>query len=236
MNNLISNFTKDQQKKAMINFLDRKTNHSTNNSTIRKGIKSDWSVTLENGSKVNFWFDEEMMFYGVIGYGIFSGVPVDKLLEDEASEQVITKGNLNDFVSFTKKNGGCTFNINTSEINPNRGYSVAIAGRELKVAKAIFTKDNLVNFIHDNLDLLTNDKYFLGGWIDKNYLYLDVVEIIEDLRDAIDFGMDNDQLAIFDCKESKEIRLPKRQKSGTNTQNSTYNKIAAIRLIEILSK
>ena len=103
MNNLISNFTKDQQKKAMINFLDRKTNHSINNLTIRKGIKSDWSVTLDNGSKVNFWFDEEMMFYGVIGYGIFSGVPVDMLLEDEASEQVITKGNLNDFVSFTKK-------------------------------------------------------------------------------------------------------------------------------------
>ena len=106
----------------------------------------------------------------------------------------------------------------------------------MKVAKAIFNKDVLVDFIHNNIDILSNDKYFLGGWIDKDYLYLDVVEIIEDLRDAIDFGMDNDQLAIFDCKNQEEIRLPKRQKSGTNTQNSTYNKIAAINLIEILSK
>lgn len=236
MKNLESNFTRREQKKAMVNYLDRKTNHSTENLVIRRGIKSDWSVTLSTGTKVNFWFDENMLFYGMVGYGIFSANPVDKLLEDVASEQVIKKGNLNDFVNLTKKNGGCTFNINTSEINPNRGYSVAIFGKELKVVKDTFDKDALVDYIHNNLDMLSNDKYFLGGWIDKDYLYLDVVEIIEDLRDAIYFGMNNDQLAIFDCNKQEEIRLPKRQKSGTNTQNAAYNSIAANQLTSKLSK
>lgn len=148
----------------------------------------------------------------------------------------IAKGNLNDFVRLTKKNGGCTFNLETSEINPRRGYAVALKGMEEIVPIIDFKDDVVVEFINNNVDFLSRHRFFIGSWIDDNKVYLDVVELHENIDNAVRDGMKNDQLAIFDCEKQREIKLPKRQTSGTNTQNSTYNNIAAIKLIESLSK
>lgn len=60
-------------------FLKKFTNHSTENLKIRKGIKSDYSVTTEDGHKVNFWIDDKTISYGIVGWGICTSVQKSEL-------------------------------------------------------------------------------------------------------------------------------------------------------------
>ena len=157
-----------------------------------------------------------------------------KIYIENITTEESKKGNLNDFIDLTKKEGGCTFNLNTSEINPERGYAVAMANRELVIDN--LTPEILKGYIEFNIDKLADVDYFIGSWASDGKVYLDTVNIVNNLEDAIIIGMNNDQLAIFDLSLGKEIKLPGRQTSGTNTQNSTYNKIKVSQLIGSLSK
>lgn len=150
--------------------------------------------------------------------------------------EAIAKGNLNDFVRITKANGGCTFNLETSEINPMRGYAVALKGMEETIPVSRFKDDAVVDFINKNVDFLSRSRFFIGSWVNDNKVYLDVVELHENIEDAVRDGMKNDQLAIFDCKKQVKIKLPKRQKSGTLTQNKSYNDAAARKVIQEIKK
>ena len=76
----------------------------------------------------------------------------------------------------------------------------------------------------------------------KFLLYIDILGFsdivsespakIDDLYEACYSGIVNEQLAIYDNAKAVAIHLPSPQKSGTFTQQATYNKQAADRVVE----
>lgn len=76
--------TKDFHKKLIVRFLELKTLHNSKTAKIRKGIKSDYSCTVQDKDgkqvKVNFWINSEDLFYGIVGWGICTCVPVKSLI------------------------------------------------------------------------------------------------------------------------------------------------------------
>ena len=128
--------------------------------------------------------------------------------------------NLPNFLTEVLTNGGASFNLVTGIFNPNEGYFVSVPNREVKTTN--LTAEILADFINTNIDLLSNDNYFLGGWVENGIVYLDVSEQIFDKRIALTQGINRNQLAIFDASNSSVINLPTRQRSGTLTQQKAY--------------
>ena len=53
----------------------------------------------------------------------------------------------------------------------------------------------------------TVNKYVLGLWENQGKLYIDVSINYQDLETAKSFGKANEQLAIWDLKNNKEIKI-----------------------------
>ncbi|TKT89510.1 hypothetical protein [Dyadobacter frigoris] len=51
-----------------------------------------------------------------------------------------------------------------------------------------------------------NDNVF-GGWYHKGSFYFDSCKVFTDKEEAIKFGIENEQIAIFDLDNLQEIRL-----------------------------
>jgi hypothetical protein len=96
----------------------------------------------------------------------------------------------------------------------------------------IFNADDLCatvlsEYIIDNADELSSEHSFVGLWIDNGMVYLDVSVKYDDLETACYVGIINDQKAIYDNANAVAIHLPTPQRSGTMTQQRTYNYMAA---------
>jgi hypothetical protein len=135
--------------------------------------------------------------------------------------------NLQTFLSEVLKNNGGSYNITTGESNPTDGYMVSLPNCE-----EIFNADDLCatvlsEYIIDNADELSSEHSFVGLWIDNGMVYLDVSVKYDDLETACYVGIINDQKAIYDNANAVAIHLPTPQRSGTMTQQRTYNYMAA---------
>ena len=128
--------------------------------------------------------------------------------------------NLPNFLTEVLTNGGASFNLVTGIFNPNHGFFVSVSNREQQTTN--LTTELLSNFIINNIDLLSNENYFLGGWVENGIVYLDVSEQIFDKRTALTQGINRNQLAIFDASNSSVINLPTPQRAGTFTQQKAY--------------
>jgi len=137
--------------------------------------------------------------------------------------------NLKGFIDSINVNGGCSYNINTGEINPNSGYFVSIAGAE-KVVTSL-TEETVKQYIEDNIDLLITDRVYLGGWFNEGLVYLDCSQQIEELKTAVRKGIERGQLAIFNAETKESIYLPSAQKCGTEYQKRSYIDYSVNRLV-----
>ena len=142
--------------------------------------------------------------------------------------------NIQKFIAAAIANNGASFNLNTAQLNPSKGYFVSIADAELKVDA--ITPEIVKTYINDNIDLLAIDGVFLGAWFnsDDSKWYLDSSTQIESLREALTKGMRRDQKAIFDANVGREIKLPSRQKCGTEHQKKSYIDMTVDELIKTL--
>ena len=94
---------------------------------------------------------------------------------------------------------GFTLNINNGELITS-GYAVAY-----KETQNSFGMDGLRNAIkHAN-----EHDAIIGGWLntDNNQYYYDSIKIIENESDAIEFGKEQEQIAIFNLDTLTEIKL-----------------------------
>lgn len=142
--------------------------------------------------------------------------------------------NLFNFIEQTIKNGGSSYNPEYG-IQPKSGYMVSIKDA-IKIRLNITLKDSekekvIGKAVHEALtnygSLLVESDNFLGSWIsDDNHIYIDIAKNVQDIGDAIRIGMINNQLAIYDISNDKEIKLKSMQMCGTETQKSTYLKLA----------
>lgn len=141
--------------------------------------------------------------------------------------------NLQNFLSDVLTNGGASFNITTGVYNPNKGFFVSVPNREVQKEVSLFNYEDILAFIRENVQILCNESYFLGGWVENGIVYLDVSEQIFDKRIALTQGINRNQLAIFDASNSSVINLPTRQTSGTLTQQRAYITQAVDNLMQL---
>ncbi len=138
--------------------------------------------------------------------------------------------NLRNLLKEINDNGGVSYNFTTGDYNPTDGYMVSLPGFEMAFDKV--EEQTIKDYITKNLhDLVDNNAYF-GAWVDRDIIYFDVSVKIDDLYEACYAGIVNEQLAIYDNAKAVAIHLPSPQKSGTFTQQATYNKQAADRVVE----
>ena len=96
------------------------------------------------------------------------------------------------------KNGGGTLHKGKL-VKFENGYMVAIKDFE-KVIK-LDDHESIAQYIAIHSDKL------IGFWVNENKLYLDVVQNITNYHMAILEGLKQNQKAIWDCEECKEIWL-----------------------------
>lgn len=118
-------------------------------------------------------------------------------------------------------NKGVTINPTTYKI-PTEGFAVSIPNKDLQVSEEYFNPKVLQNFIDTNKADLVLSNAYVGVWINKSTVYLDISLVTNDLEEAILLGILGHQKAIFDLARNKEIFLPAPQTSGTITQQMTY--------------
>ena len=104
-------------------------------------------------------------------------------------------------------NGGATLEVESLSIaNLNDGYMVSIYGSESQFESI----EELIKGIKQKRKDLKEAKikgYFIGIWYYNGRYYLDTSRNIKDKRDAIKFGESQKQIAIFDLKNNKDIKL-----------------------------
>lgn len=127
--------------------------------------------------------------------------------------------------------GGATFNLNTGQIDCDKGYGVSLEEHEQVFLKDEYTEEDLKKFLLKNVGLLYDDDIEVGGWIEEGKVYLDLTEVIEDKSEAITKAVNRNQLAIFDFEKKEVIELPQSQKTGTLTQQESHKKSIIKRLL-----
>ena len=131
-------------------------------------------------------------------------------------------------------NDGFSYNVNTGESNPATGYMVSLNGFEEQFYFDDFENKDIKNYFVKHVNKLSDPSCFFGGWVNGNQVFLDVSINVPDLEQAIYLGITNNQEAIFDCALNTSIIVPSPQRSGTMTQNRTYNLMKAKQLAYLI--
>jgi hypothetical protein len=77
----------EAQKKMIVKFLEIHTNHQAGTAKIRKSPAPQWDYVVRVQSHargevmVNFVFQDDMLYYGIAGFGICSAQPISKLID-----------------------------------------------------------------------------------------------------------------------------------------------------------
>jgi len=110
----------------------------------------------------------------------------------------------NSLYTQTALNGGVS--INSDFEQPKTGYLVSISDGLIFDSVSLVNVHELSAWIKENLN---EERNFFGGWIDKQTgkVYFDLSANFDDFDTAYDLAKDNNQLAIWDLNENKEIRV-----------------------------
>ncbi len=79
---------------------------------------------------------------------------------------------------------------------------------ERVVSLASLTPEVVEQFIQQNLAALSAPDNYLGLWVDDGTVYIDVSQVLPDEQRALAIAAANQQLAIFDLRNHREIRVP----------------------------
>lgn len=106
------------------------------------------------------------------------------------------------------KNNGLTIDKDFKKLDKKTGFMVSILGLEKTIKKSdINTLDNI---IMEYKKIIENKKnMYIGFWIDNDLIYIDISKHVEKKQNAINLGIKNKQLAIYDIKNNTCIDLLK---------------------------
>lgn len=101
-------------------------------------------------------------------------------------------------------NGGGTFNLDLTPASHKSGYFSSVAGYEQQASEDEFGESALAGFC-DAAE--GHPDYLIGAWVDDGIVYLDLTKHIPDRSTAIEFGILNNQRAIWDIEKNEAISL-----------------------------
>ena len=124
------------------------------------------------------------------------------------------KSNAKKLIDLTIKNGGVSFNNELEAINYENGFAVG-TWDILKTTNLEALEKELNRImngegtnLYRNSKLNTKNGLFYGLWIDENKVaHLDECVLIGEYYQAVQYGKDKDQKAIYDFKNGIEINL-----------------------------
>ncbi|WP_405956925.1 hypothetical protein [Streptomyces phaeochromogenes] len=123
------------------------------------------------------------------------------------NETALVTSDLIDLYDAVFAHGGFTVRFNADEtLTPAAsGFAVSATDEQWSVPSAVPFADFAAAI--ERLHALYPTANAMGGWVDGQRLYLDPVEIIDDLAKAEFLGRLRNQIAIYDLSASEEIRL-----------------------------
>lgn len=126
--------------------------------------------------------------------------PINASLKQAAISGTIT----NKILQAIHNNGGTTYNLTIGDMVGTPNFSVSVYPERERIVDGV-DFDILEGFIDDNEDLLKDPANSLGAWTTDGKIYLDVVVTIPDQERAIDLAKQNNQIAIWDLQNGREI-------------------------------
>jgi hypothetical protein len=103
-------------------------------------------------------------------------------------------------------NGGITYNLTNGDMSGTPNYAVSIYPDRERIVDGI-DFDILEGFIDDNEDLLKDPANSLGAWTHDGKVYLGISVTISDRMKAVELAKQNNQIAIWDLQNNKEISI-----------------------------
>lgn len=115
--------------------------------------------------------------------------------------------NILSFIAKATSEGGGSYDINSGSTNPSTGFMVSKRGCE-KVFGYPPGTDDVLKFVSDNIVDLAVEGNYIGIWDggDGGW-YLDVSVNIRTIDRAIHVGLENEQIAIWDCANGRAVSL-----------------------------
>ena len=121
--------------------------------------------------------------------------------------------NFTDVFRSIQETGGASFNVNTGELNPPKGYMVPLSKnyeRKFAIPQTFHDFGILFKaYMAEHWDHLMDSGYstFIGFWIHDRNLYIDLAENIENPLEAYNMGIQRNQIAIYDCAKKEDIKI-----------------------------
>lgn len=84
-----------------------------------------------------------------------------------------------------------------------RGYMVSLKGYELQTTADALDKRTLERY----QKIASEKNGFIGLWLDKGVLYVDISKCVMQLHDALNIAKQNEQKAIYDNAKGESIYL-----------------------------
>ena len=110
-------------------------------------------------------------------------------------------------------NGGASYNLLNGQLNPTDGFMVSIADHETILKQNWMTglQYHIASYIKEKAHILcgglTNQRYFIGAWVDNDELYLDVSTKVTTREEAERIARDNGQKAYYDNGKQETIYI-----------------------------
>ena len=113
------------------------------------------------------------------------------------------------------KGGGFTYNPirMKGRTPPKNGFALSLRKDTEKVidlnAKREAIKAEMVQYVRSHWETIKAQGNYLGGWIDRGKLYIDISNVVANKDEAIKKARKADQLAIFDLGKGETIEIKK---------------------------
>jgi hypothetical protein len=121
-------------------------------------------------------------------------------------------------VETTNANGGCTINLQGQQ--PSKGFAFsADQANEQIVPQAQFGIEAVDNYITSHLNDLQQPGRYLGTWVSKGNVYLDVSQVHDDRATAYDAAAQAKQPAMYNLSDFSEIPIDMQSAPTQDTSN-----------------
>jgi hypothetical protein len=139
-----------------------------------------------------------------------------------------TSGEAPALVKEVRKRGGFTIHDHRGDA-PTSGYMVALRkDTEHKVPKQDFRPHHIDEYREAHREDLDHPNHYLGSWVHKGHVYLDVSKHHQDREEAMDHARDARQKAVFNLDEMDEEpteKATKKTKVGYRVLSKTSDPI-----------
>jgi hypothetical protein len=102
-----------------------------------------------------------------------------------------------------RANGGVSMRVVDGAI-PTKGYAVAFGKGFSEIVPSANAED-VWNFVNVHSAKFFAERHYLGLWENENETYLDVVEVVDSVNEAVRLGRERDQIAVYDLENGVEI-------------------------------